>query len=327
MEETGCKSARRASESSKAEKSNVRSILAGAVPLSDRVWKLAITGGLFYWLFHQELIRLVNRWGSANESHGMLIPAFSIYFIYQQRDRLGQVRGKGNYLGLLVIFLSLAVYLYSVYAKFGYPKPVMMISLLGGIVLFLGGWPIVRIVWLPVLFLFFAIPLPTFLHEGMTLPMRKLASAVAALVLNFIPSVTCESTGVIIHGLHHYTEKLDLNVAEACSGMRLLRVFVALGVAMAYLEYRPIVHRIGLVLSTVPIAIICNILRVLLTGLIYIYIGLEYAQGILHTILGMVMLLVAFGLYGFLAWVMNNLFVEEKEEGGDVLIVRTKKGE
>ena len=45
-----------------------------------------------------------------------------------------------------------------------------------------------------------------------------------------------------------------LNVAEACSGMRLLMAFLALGVAMAYLHYRPIWQRIGLLASTIPIA-------------------------------------------------------------------------
>ena len=138
------------------------------------------------------------------------------------------------------------------------------------------------------------------------------------MILNLFPGVYSESSGVLIFGTHdvlregiRVREEFSLNVAEACSGMRLLRAFVALGVAMAYLEYRPVIHRILLLASTIPIAIFCNMLRVLLTGLIHIFIGSEYATGTLHTLLGLVMLGVAFALYGGLAWILNNLFVAE----------------
>jgi len=143
------------------------------------------------------------------------------------------------------------------------------------------------------------------------------------MLLNFLPGVSCDSFGILIEGTHHGGVPLSLNVHETCSGMRLLRVFLALGVAMAYLEYRPVIHRAILLISTVPIAIFCNMLRVLLTGLIYIYLGAEYAQGSLHTVLGLVMLPVAFGLYWVLAWVMKNLYMEEKSSE-DILVVKKK---
>ena len=146
-----------------------------------------------------------------------------------------------------------------------------------------------------------------------------MASIVASVVLNVLPNVTCEAQGVVIYG-RYGGEEFNLNVAEACSGMRLLLAFMALGVAMAYLDYRPMVHRLILMCSTIPIAIFCNIVRVLITGLISVYLGTEYATGLLHTILGMLMLVLAFGLYGLLAWIMNHLFVEEDE--GQILVTR-----
>ena len=102
-----------------------------------------------------------------------------------------------------------------------------------------------------------------------------------------------------------------MDVADACSGMRLLLAFLALGVAMAYLHYRPFWQRIVLLLSTIPIAILCNIIRVTITGFIYVLISPKYAQGIYHDMLGMAMLPLAFGLYGLLAWFMSSLFVED----------------
>jgi exosortase len=179
------------------------------------------------------------------------------------------------------------------------------------------------VVWLPVAYLVFAMPLPARMYYTITIPMRKMASVVAAAILNVLPDVTCQAEGVVINGVRNTAagaEAINLNVAEACSGMRLLMAFLALGVAMAYLEYRPVVHRVVLLCSTIPIAIFCNMLRVLVTGLIYIYIGSQYATGMLHTVLGMVMLGVAFSLYGLLVMLMNQIFIEE-DDHGELLVV------
>jgi exosortase len=115
-----------------------------------------------------------------------------------------------------------------------------------------------------------------------------------------------------------------LDVAEACSGMRLLMAFLALGVAMAYLHYRPLWQRIILLASTIPIAIICNTMRVIVTGFIYVLIHPRYTQGIYHDLLGIAMLPLAFAFYWFLAWFMASLFIEEVETARRDVVVRRK---
>jgi exosortase/archaeosortase family protein len=98
--------------------------------------------------------------------------------------------------------------------------------------------------------------------------------------------------------------------------------FLALGVAMAYLHYRPIWQRLVLLTSTIPIAILCNVVRVTVTGFIYVLGDPKYAQGIYHDLLGMGMLPLAFGLYGALAWFMSNLFVDEAQMQKNVVVRR-----
>jgi exosortase/archaeosortase family protein len=78
-----------------------------------------------------------------------------------------------------------------------------------------------------------------------------------------------------------------------------------------------------LLASTIPIAILCNIIRVIITGFIYVLINPEYAQGIYHDLLGMAMLPLAFGLYGLLAWFMSNLWVESTEAKPPDIVVRS----
>ena len=285
--------------------------------------KMLIIGGLFIFLFHNEIGRIVRRWlTDSSWSHGFLIPLFSLYFINQHKSEILNLQTKPNYLGLFFLICAIVFYpLNIVHFQYGYARPIGMIATLGAVVLFLGGWRLIKYTWLPIAFLVFAVPLPGRYYVRLTMPMRHVAARVAADLLNLVSQMEATASGVVIDVIYK-GQRLEppLNVAEACSGMRLLMAFLALGVAMAYLHYRPIWQRIILLVSTIPIAIFCNIIRVTVTGFIYVLLHPKYTQGIYHDVLGLGMLPLAFGLYGFLAWFMSSLFVEETEVTDDVVV-------
>ncbi|MHC4666247.1 MAG: exosortase/archaeosortase family protein [Planctomycetota bacterium] len=292
--------------------------------------KMLIIGGLFYYLFHNEIDTIVRRWvRDPNWSHGFLIPFFSLYFVNQHKKEILSLQPKPNYLGLFFLVCAVVFYPLNIaHFQYGYLRPICMIATLGAVVLFLGGWPLARYLSLPVGFLVFAVPLPQRYYVSLTMPMRHLAAQVAAALLDLVREMEATASGVVIDVIYK-GQRLEppLNVAEACSGMRLLMAFLALGVAMAYLHHRPIWQRLALLVSTIPIAILCNIVRVTVTGFIYVLIHPKYTQGIYHDILGLAMLPLAFGLYGFLAWFMSSLFIEEAEAVEDIVIRRRKKGD
>jgi len=291
--------------------------------------KMGIIGGLFFLLFNHEIMSIVRQWvRDPSWSHGFLIPVFSLYFINLHRNEILKVRARPNYLGLILIICGIAFYALNKTSasRYGYLDPMSMIGVLGAVVLFLGGWRLVKFTWLPVSFLVFAVPLPSRYYFMLTIPMRKWAASAATILLNMVNGLQATAHGVVINVVYKGSAiEPPLNVAEACSGMRLLMAFVALGVAMAYLHYRPIWQRLVLLASTIPIAIFCNIIRVTVTGFIYILIHPKYAQGIYHDMLGMAMLPLAFGLYGLIAWFMSSLFVEETEMSGEEIVVRKRK--
>lgn len=288
--------------------------------------KVAILGGLLGWFFHIEISRTVQRWMSdPSWSHGFLIPLFSLYFLHQNRQKIFEIQAKPSWffgLGSL-IFLLIVYWLNTVQFKFSYGDALICIAAIGATVLYVGGWGLLKLTWLPIAYLFFAVPLPGRLYTQMTLPLQELAAQVSTVVLNAIPELDATLRGVVIDVLYRGQPlEPSLQVAEACSGMRLLMAFVALGVAMAYLHWRPMWQRFVLLLSTVPIAILCNVIRVLVTALIYIFWDPQYAQGIYHDLLGILMLPLAFSFYGALAWLMSNLFIDEAEQREDVIVVR-----
>jgi len=283
-------------------------------------------------LFRNEIEGIVNRWlVDSSWSHGFLIPLFSLYFINQKKEEIvcsaqnGEL--KPNYLGLVLLIFGILFYPFNiVHLQYGYLGSIDVIATLGAIVLFLGGWKLIKHTWLPIAFLIFAVPLPERYYKELTIPMRQWAATVASGLLGLVPQLDAMANGVVID-VFYKGMPLDppLDVAEACSGMRLLMAFLALGVAMAYLHYRPLWQRIILLVSTVPIAILCNIVRVTVTGFIYVLIHPKYAQGIYHDMLGLAMLPLAFGLYGFLAWFMSSLFIDESDAVAEDIVVRRKE--
>ena len=306
------------------------------VPFQKQQWrelglhnyvKMLIIGGLFYYLFRNEIEAIVHRWlTDSSWSHGFLIPLFSLYFINQHKKEILNLRTRPNYLGLFFLIFGILFYPFNIiHLRYGYLRPIGMIATLGAIVLFFGGWRLIRYTWLPIAFLIFAVPLPQRYYVYLTMPMRKLAATVATALLNLVPQMEAAVSGVVIDVIYK-GQRLEpaLNVAEACSGMRLLMAFLALGVAMAYLHYRPVWQRVILLASTIPIAILCNIVRVTVTGFIYVLIHPKYTQGIYHDALGLSMLPLAFGLYGLLAWFMSSLFIEESGTVTEDVVVRRR---
>ena len=291
--------------------------------------KILIIGGLFCWLFHNEISSIVGKWvNDPSWSHGFLIPAFSLYFINQHKHELLNLRSRPFYPGVFFLIFGILFYFFNlVVLQYGYFSPLCMIGTLGAVVLFLGGWGMIRYMWLPIVYLIFAVPLPEGYYRQITMPMRQIAATVATGLLNLVNGINANVSGVIIDVVYK-GERVEpaLNVADACSGMRLLMAFLALGVAMAYLHYRPTWQRMVLLATTVPIAIFCNIVRVTVTGFIYILLDPKYAQGIYHDGLGMLMLPLAFGLYGLIACFMSRLFVDESEEveAADIVVRRGK---
>ncbi len=289
--------------------------------------KAALLAVAAYSIFHVEIYSIVYRWlNDSSWSHGFIIPFFSLYFLNQRKKEILQFKPHTSWLGLIFLVCCLAFYLLVMFVyKFGYLRSLIIIPMLGSMVLFIGGWELMKYTWLPIGFLVFAIPLPERIYTDMTIPMRRLAAAIAVQFLNLVNGLEASASGVIIDVVYKGV-KLEpaLDIAEACSGMRLLMAFFALGVAMAYLHYRPMWQRLVLLASTLPIAVFCNVVRVTITGFIYILWDPMYAQGIYHDMLGLLMLPLAFGLYGLLAWFMSELFVDESRLQPREIIIRRK---
>ncbi|KPK84707.1 MAG: hypothetical protein AMJ81_04940 [Phycisphaerae bacterium SM23_33] len=285
----------------------------------------ALLVGAHYW----QIDRLVRQWiMDPDWTHGFVIPLFSLYLLYSRRhELLAAERRTGllSYLGLLIILLSLLAQPLCVYPIRNYWfMQIFMVGVVFGLVLYLGGAAVIRLTWLPILFLLFAMPISPSIYTRISLPLQGFAAKGAMLMLRLggvsIRAVASSLTLVTRSGIRQ-----DLNVAEACNGMKLLMAFLALGVAMAYLDDKPIWQRIILVGAAIPIAILCNVIRVAITCWMYYIDRKELGERFMHYFTGLLMLVPAFlmlwglarllrALPRFFSWLVDKLFVEVSDE-------------
>jgi exosortase len=283
-------------------------------PWSTRA-KVLVLVALFAWLNLWQFEILLTVWlDDSNWSHGFLIPLFSLYFLYSRREELFALPRRVCLLGLPVLLLGVLQILLGVYPIRNYwVSQLGMIPLLLGLVLYLAGWRLTRLTWLPICFLAFAMPIPGRLYGMIALPLQNLAASTSQAVLSLCGvDITVRSSALTLVSIGGVTRQLT--VAEACSGMRMLVAFMALGVAMAYLDDRPIWQRLILVILAVPIAVLCNVIRVVITSTMFYRDRPELGQDFMHSFTGMLMLPPALLMLWLLGKLLRSLYVETDEE-------------
>lgn len=232
-----------------------------------------------------------------NYSHGLLVPFISIYFVWQQRQKLEQLEIKPANSGIFLIIFALLVLFAGVAAQEYFSKRSSFVFLLAGIVLFQFGWQWLKSLALPIGFLFFMIPLPYIVYDAMAFPLKLFVAKFSVISLKLMGVVVWREGNIIMF------PQTVLEVADACSGLRSLMSLLALGVALAVFSQNKLSRRVLLVFLTIPIAILTNMLRVIGTGFLAQYYGAAAAEGFFHEfagmgvfVLAMVMLFVSSGV-------------------------------
>ncbi|MCC7084286.1 MAG: exosortase [Pirellulales bacterium] len=252
---------------------------------------------------------LVYIWNSAQYSHGFLIPIFAIVLLCMKQQPLQPVPASARWGGVGILAGGLAIRLIG--ARFGYDtvQHISMIPVIIGIFVIAGGWSMMHWALAPLLFLVFMMPLPGFVEQRLLTPLQHIASLMSNYVLQTlgVESYLSGST-ITIDG------SIPLNVAEACSGLRMSTIFLAMAVAMIMIIERPWWHKAIIVLSSIPIAIVTNMIRIVVTGLMMKAWGQdsEWASHFFHDAAGWVMMPIALGFLYAEMVLLDHLVIEEE---------------
>jgi exosortase len=265
-----------------------------------------LLGGVFAWAYWPTLLSLVDAWNTEPDySHGYFVVPLAIYFLWARRDRFPGVTGRLAWPGLLLIALSMAA---RMAGALWFISPVDGWSILlwvAGVVWLLGGW---RVLWWSapsVAFLWFMIPLPFQLERGLSLPLQRIASQMSSWVLQFLGQPAFAEGTIIRLG-----DQEPLNIERACSGLRIFMGIVALAFAYVIITRREWWEKALLLASVLPIALIANSSRIVITGLLYQYVSGEAGRQFAHNSAGWVMIPFAAVLFGLVLLYLDRLMRE-----------------
>ena len=216
-----------------------------------------------------------------NYSHGFLVPLISAYFLWEKREELAAVEIKPNNYGLIVILGGLFLLVFGYAGTEYFTMRSSLIFLVAGIILYWFGWEVMKVVALPIGFLFFMVPLPYIVYDALAFPLKLFITKVSVISLKAMGVVVWRDGNII-----QFPETV-LEVADACSGLRSLMSLLAISVAYAFLMLSGNVKRLILVLLAVPIAMITNMARVIGTGFLAQYYGAAAAEGFFHEFAGL----------------------------------------
>lgn len=230
---------------------------------------------------------VIDWWQIPDDSHGFLVPLFAGYLVWLRRERIRRIKITPTWSGVQILAFGLALLLLGDFGAELFLSRISILILLAGLTIGFGGWALLRELRFPLLVLVIAIPIPAILLNYLTLPMQMFASRVASDVLPLF-GVPVLRDGNVIH-----LPMMDMEVAEACSGIRSLVSLVAMSIFYGYFAEKSNLGRVLLVMFSVPIAVAANSLRIVGTGLCVQYWDAEKAMGFFHEFSGWVMFLVS----------------------------------
>lgn len=250
---------------------------------------------------------------SPDWSHAFLVPLFSLYFIHQQRDRILDTQARTCWIGLGIFLVGLFAHFVSIFPLRSrmFQGYAMIVELLGLTLLLLGP-QLLRILLFPICYLAFGVQFSSKIWNFIAWRLQTFAAHSAATILNVV-GIEADVRGSTIELWRGMDYLGALNVAEACSGLRMLIAFVALGVAVIYLVHRPWWARATMLLLAIPIAVAVNVIRVTVTGLLHL-VNPELSAGDFHLLIGMVMILPAVMLFLLVGWLLDQLVIHECED-------------
>lgn len=252
---------------------------------------LVLLAGVFVFLYWPALNEFVyDWWHDDNYSHGFLIPVISGYLLWQKKEDILQAERSKNNLGLVVIVAGLLLNILGTAAAEWFTVRFSLILVLLGLVWYFAGSQVLRLTWFPIAFLVFAIPIPYTIFRTLTFPLQLFSTKVTYQIIT-AAGIPALRQGNILH-LQNYS----LEVIEACSGLRSIITLSALSAVFAYMSPGGPVQKSTLFVMAVPIAIVANIFRLLVTTFGALLISSSFAEGFLHEFSGMLVFMVGLTL-------------------------------
>lgn len=262
---------------------------------------VCIVAGLMF--FRSALQSLLQAWERPEYSHGYIIPLIAAFIALKRLDVASAFASKsGGVLAMVLFALGLLGGLIGNLASIADLTSYGMLLALAGLLLLTFGMRNGLKLWPAWVYLAFMLPLPNFLYWPLSIKLQFISSKLGVALIQLM-GVPVFLEGNIID-LGNY----QLQVAEACSGLRYLFPLMSFGFLFATLYRGPVWQKLLLFFSTIPITLIMNSVRIAVIGFLVDRYGIAQAEGFLHVFEGWVIFVVCIAVLFLLAVLLQRFF-------------------
>jgi exosortase len=254
--------------------------------------QLAALTALLMFSYWPGLLSAKAAWNNPQYSHGWIVPLFSVAILFWWRQPIRPVSLSAQAAGLGLLVASLAIRLFVARYRIITIDMYTFVPALAGVALLSGGWSMFRWAW----------ALPDEATRYLLGPLQTMATMVSTYAIQTLGVDAIREGNQIIVG------KMHLGVVDACSGLRMLTIFIALSVAIVMLGDMEWYESLVILASAVPIALTVNAIRITLTGVMYT-IDPAIAEKIFHDWAGYFMMPLALALLYLLQKLLSMLLV------------------
>jgi len=266
-------------------------------------WQMAVLPVLLLAIiYYPGMAYMVKSWYTdENYGYGFFVPLISLYLIWQRRERLKAIDRGGTWWGFPVVSVGLGLYFIGELSTLYVLIHLSLLVVVTGLLLSVIGTRGLREIAFPVFFLLTMIPLPDFLYQGFSARMQLISSELGVGFLKLVGVTAFREGNVIDLG------PIQLQVAEACSGLRYLFPLSTLALICAYLYREDLWKRAALFLSSFPIAIFLNGFRIGVTGFLVDRYGRVTAEGFFHAFSGWLLFVCSLLMLVGEMWVLGRI--------------------
>jgi len=261
----------------------------------------AVLAGVIAFVFKDCIALIVGEWNREEYSHGWLIPLVTGYLIWQEKHKLSLIKPQGSWVGVMIAVFAMLLFLLGELSTLYIIEEYALVILIFGIVLAIEGKQRFKLIWVPLVMLFFMIPLPTFLYRSLSADLQLISSSLGVDMIRLCDISVNLQGNVIDLGTY------QLQVVEACNGLRYLFPLMSLAFICAYFFKGVFWKRAIIFLSSMPITIFMNSFRIAIIGVLVEYWGIDMANGFLHDFEGWAIFMLCLAVLLVEMWLLAKI--------------------
>ncbi|MHC4572160.1 MAG: exosortase [Planctomycetota bacterium] len=263
----------------------------------------------FLWSYWPGIIDLWNTWQRSDEySSGLLVPFLSVYILWSRRHDIAQCHIKPSLWGIFAFMAAQSIRLFGLFFMYGAAERLSIALSIAALVLLLFGWQFFRKVSTVLLFLCLMLPWPNRVQAAVSLPLQRWATSSAVFCLEMIGYEVIQEGNIVHIG------QATVAVAEACNGLRMITAFFVISGLVVLLVKRQWWEKLIVLASSLPIALLCNTVRLAITAVAFTLLKGEHWEKVFHDFGGYAMMPLALVVVVLELWLLTKITTAPAEK-------------